>query len=326
VSDTLDLTKFNLHDFSFTSFGWGDTIKTPPGKFLKEFSVDVDLRPGKNLITRISGKLDTIKGIINWEFLSLDPATLQLEDDPMLGFLPPNSTSNAGEGFVSYSVGLKPELKTNSQIKNRASIVFDANKPILTNQFLNTLDMDNPQSQVLPLDATIDSRFPVTWSGSDVGSGINCYSVYVMENDTSLYPWLFNTKLTSSQFEGKVGSRYKFYSLATDNVSLYEKATGYDAQTTVTVHAEEFELVKNELSVFPNPAKESLKIQLRNAPCGVYVVELIGINGNIQHSEIYPDYSLQQGITLNLNECNPGNYIVRVVYGNRNIVRKIMIR
>ncbi len=326
ITDTLDMATFNLPEFGFSQFGWGDTIVSPPGKLLKEFSMDIDLRPARNLITRVSAKLDTIKGIVSWDFSTLNPATMEPEDDPFSGFLPPNNSVGAGEGFVSFSVGMKPELKTGVKIRNRAVIVFDANQPILTNEYVNTLDIDPPLSSVLPLEATTDSRFPVNWSGNDTGSGIAGYSVFVLENDTLLRPWLLNTRLTTSDFEGRVGSKYKFYSLATDNVSLIEKETGYDAQTTVTVHSEEFDLIREELQVYPNPASGKLHIRLRNAPCGMYAVELIRIDGNVQHSELYPDLMIQQGLTLDLTGCNPGSYVVRVIYGDRNIVRKLMIR
>ncbi|MFY9154455.1 MAG: hypothetical protein WAO52_20725, partial [Prolixibacteraceae bacterium] len=261
ISDTLDLSKFDLKEFGFGSFGFGDTILVPNGNKLKEFSMDVDLNPKMNLITRVSGKLDTISGVITWEFISLNPTEMRLEEDPMIGFLPPNNANHAGEGFVSFSVGLKKELGTNDVLKNMASIVFDANKPILTNEFVNTLDLDKPESQVYALDATTDSRFPVAWTGTDNGSGIASYSIYVMENDTSLQVWKQNTTLVTDEFIGNVGSKYKFYSIATDNVSLIESTPGeYDASTHITVHVEEFELKKNELQVFPNPVKDKMTV------------------------------------------------------------------
>ena len=55
------------------------------------------------------------------------PARLEalkmLEEDPFVGFLPPNNTKHAGEGFVSFSSGMKKELTTNAVLKNKASIV-----------------------------------------------------------------------------------------------------------------------------------------------------------------------------------------------------------
>lgn len=327
VTNTLDLTKFDLKEFGFGSFGFGDTILSPSGKKLRQFSMDVDLKPKMNLTARVSGQLDTISGVIKWEFLSLNPTSMQLEEDPFVGFLPPNNTSHAGEGFVSYSVGMKKELGTNAVLKNKASIVFDANSPIVTNEFVNTLDLDQPQSQVYPLDATIDSRFPLAWTGSDVGSGIASYSVYVMENDTALRPWKLNTTLKSAEFIGNVDSKYKFYSVATDNVSLKEAAPSqYDASTHITVDVKEFELKKDELQVFPNPVKDKLNISLLNAPCGMYVVELVGINGQVCYSEIHDDFSISKGIQINVNGMHSGNYMIRLVYGNKLVTRKIVIK
>jgi PKD repeat protein len=327
VTDTLDLTKFDIEEFGFGSFGFGDTICSPNGNKLKEFSMDIDLRPEMNLITRVSGILDTISGVIKWEFISLNPSTLEYEEDPFIGFLPPNNTESAGEGFVSFSVGLKKELGTNSVLKNIASIVFDANKPILTNEYVNKLDLDKPQSQVYPLNETIDSHFPLAWTGSDNGSGIASYTIYVMENDTALRPWKLNTPLNTAEFIGNVGSKYKFYSVATDNVSLFEDSPAqYDASTHITVNVEEFEMKKDEFQVFPNPVKDKLTISLANAPCGMYVVELVGVNGQVYYSEIHDDFSISKGIQIDVNGLQSGNYLVRMVYGNKSVTRKVMIR
>ncbi|MFA9392994.1 MAG: LamG-like jellyroll fold domain-containing protein [Prolixibacteraceae bacterium] len=327
ISDTLDLSKLDISEFGFSSFGWGDTILSPPGNKLKEFSLDIDLRPKIKLINRVSAKLDTMTGIINWEFLSLNSETMNLEEDPFVGFLPPNKTSPEGEGFVSFTVGLKDELGTNSEIKNKASIIFDANEPIITNEYLNTLDLDTPESHVLLLEENTGNRFTVSWTGTDVGSEICDYSIYVMENDTNLYLWQSHIQDTSAFFEGDVGSTYKFYSIATDNVNNLEPESGqFDTQTTITVDVEYFKLIKEELTVFPNPSSENLKVVLRNAPCGMFVIELIGVSGSLYHSQIYDDIDLQNGVNINVKNYNPGQYILKIIYGNRNVSRKILIQ
>ena len=327
ITDTLDLSVFDISEFGFSSFGWGDTILSPPGNKLKEFSMDVDMRPELELITRISARLDTLTGIIKWEFFSLNPATMDLEEDPFLGFLPPNVSSPEGEGFVSFFVGLKEELGTNDEIRNQAAIVFDANEPIITNEYLNTLDMDAPQSQVYPLGATTGNNFPVDWSGSDQGSGIGSYTVYVLENDTLLYPWLTNTQEITAEFVGETGSVYKFYSIATDNVSHREATPeGYDAMTTVIVDVEEFELMKETINVWPNPVKNNLNVNFSNAPCGMYVVELIGANGSVKHSQLYEDRQLHTGITINMSGYPIGNYVLRLVFGNKTETRKVVVQ
>ncbi len=327
ITDTLDLSVFNISKFGFGAFGWGDSIFLPPGNELKEFSMDIDMRPELELITRVSARLDTLTGIIKWEFLSLNPETMDLEEDPLLGFLPSNINSPEGEGFVSFSVGLKEETGTNDEIRNQATIVFDANAPIITNEYLNTLDLDEPQSQVYPLEAIIDSRFRVDWTGSDVGSGINSYTIYVLENDTLLYPWLDNTQEITAEFIGELGSTYKFYSIANDNVGHKEATPDeYDARTTITVDVEEFELMKKNIGIWPNPVKDELKMNFNNAPCGMYVVELIGTNGSVKHSQLYDDRQLQSGITINVSGYVPGNYVLRLVFGSKTETRKVLVQ
>ncbi|MCX6224898.1 MAG: T9SS type A sorting domain-containing protein, partial [Bacteroidia bacterium] len=327
VTDTLDLTKYDLKEFGFGSFGFGDTTLVPDGNKLKAFSRDVDLRPDMNLIARVSGRVDTLTGVIKWEFLSLNPSTLLLEEDPFIGFLPPNNANHAGEGFVSFSVGLKQSLGTNAVLKNKASIVFDANLPIITNEYINTLDLDKPQSQVSSLGATSISKFPVTWGGSDVGSGIASYSVYVLQNDTAFWAWKMNTTLETAEFTGEVGSTYKFYSIARDNVSLMEDVPAqYDASTQIVVHVDEFELKKDELKVFPNPATDKLSVSLRNAPAGLYVVELVGVNGQVYYSKIHDDSTISKGIQIGVEGCSAGQYLVRMVYGNKSVTRKVLIK
>jgi PKD repeat protein len=327
VKDTLDLAKFDLAEFGFGSFGWGDTVFNISGNKLREFSRDIDMRPELELITRVSGSLDTITGIVTWEFHSLNPANLFPEEDPFIGFLPPNKKSPEGEGFVSFSVGLKKELTTHAKIMNKASIVFDQNKPILTNEFVNTLDLDKPESRIYPLDANTGSNFQLAWTGSDKGSGVAGYTIFVLENDTLLYPWKTKTSTLMENFEGKVGSRYKFYSIATDNVSLVEQTPdSYDTQTLVTVDVEQFEKEKINLQVWPNPVKDKLSVVFKGAPCGMYVVELVSTAGVAVHSNLYSDIEFSKGIEIDASGFTPGHYLLRVVFGNKSETRKILIQ
>lgn len=177
VTDTLDVKTLNLDDFAFTSVGWADTIVTIAGEKRTEFSVDVDMRPSQPLIVRASGKLDKETGIVNWMFVTLNPETLDEEEDPDLGFLVPNNEQHQGEGFVTFVVGQKPSLASGTRISNLASIVFDGNAPILTNNFVNAIDADRPQSAAYLLTEE-GNQLKVQWSGSDASSGNAWYDVY----------------------------------------------------------------------------------------------------------------------------------------------------
>src|SRR5262249_10856117 len=159
----------------------------------------VNLRPARNLLVRIDAALDKNTGLLTWRFTSLDPETLQFSGDPLAGFLPPNKNPPEGDGSVLFTVKPKPGPPTGTTIWNRASIVFDANAPIDTPQWCNTTDDTKPTSQVQPLAGTQTTpSFPVQWAGTDQGSGISDYSIFVSENGGPFTAFLSNTTETSA--------------------------------------------------------------------------------------------------------------------------------
>ncbi len=233
ITDQLEASKMDLTTFSFGPISFGDRqVNPPPG--LKQFSTDVDLRPGKNLIVRIAAGLDAT-GRVSWYFGSIDPATGKLTEDPLGGFLPPNATPPQGEGSVVFTVMPKKDLPTGTEIRNKARIVFDLNDPVDTPEWLNTLDNTKPSSQVLPLAATqTSSNFTVQWAGTDEHSGILDYTVFVSEDGGPFTPFLINTTATSGDFTGKPGRTYAFYSIARDQTgNLEDRPPQPDAVTQV---------------------------------------------------------------------------------------------
>lgn len=53
--------------------------------------------------------------------------------------LPPNEEPPEGEGFVRFAILPKPNLPLGTEIRNKASIVFDFNPPILTPEVVHTI-------------------------------------------------------------------------------------------------------------------------------------------------------------------------------------------
>src|SRR5262249_13001413 len=155
---------------------------------------------------------------VTWRFLTRDPVTGDPPQDPLAGFLPPDVTPPEGEGSVVFTVRSAGGLATGAQVSNRATIVFDANDPIDTPQWVNTLDATPPTSQVDGVDAADCSAtdLPVRWSGTDVGSGIQGYTVFVSEDGGPASPIVSATDATSAPFTGQLGRTYAFYSVARD--------------------------------------------------------------------------------------------------------------
>jgi hypothetical protein len=233
VTDQLNAQTMDVTTFSFGPIWFGaSTVVPPPG--LSQYTTNVDLRPAQNLIVRIDAALDKTTALLTWRFTSIDPATLQLTQDAAAGFLPPNVSPPAGEGGVVFNVNQKVGLASGAQIQNQANVVFDKNAPIATPVWMNTLDVTPPVTSMQALPATESSTtFTVQWSGSDAGSGIQDYTVYVSKDGGSFSPFATATTSTSAAFTGVAGSTYAFYSVGRDFVGNVESKTVADTTTRI---------------------------------------------------------------------------------------------
>jgi VCBS repeat-containing protein len=196
--------------------------------------------PVMPLVVDVDAGIDISTGEVFCTLECADLSTGYYPNDVFAGFLPPDQDSIAfpdplntnrmihpGEGHISFSVTPVPNLPTGTEIRNEASIVFDWNAPIVTNEVLNTIDAAGPTSQVDPLPAQVPTTdCTVSWSGHDdaTGSGIASYDIYVSDNAGPYTLWLDDTTATSGDFAGAAGHTYSFYSIAIDLVGHAESA------------------------------------------------------------------------------------------------------
>lgn len=233
ITDTLnanlDPTTLTLGPITFPN-----QVIRPPSIPLSviPFTTTADLRPTTNLLVKITVAVNTSTGVLTWNFQSLDPATNQPPTDPLAGFLPPGA-----EGSVFFTAMPKSDVGTGTVIQNTATVVFDVNSPINTPIWSNTIDNTAPTSKVSALPPTEETHvFPVQWSGTDVGAGIQDFTIYVSDNGGPFTLWLTNTTGTQGMYSGTGGHTYAFYSIARDLVGNFESAkTVAEATTQVIV-------------------------------------------------------------------------------------------
>lgn len=72
VTDQLDSSKVDLSTFRFGVISFGNNRFIPPAG-QNSFTTNIDLRPAKNLIVKVTGSLNPVTGIVSWKFNSLDP-------------------------------------------------------------------------------------------------------------------------------------------------------------------------------------------------------------------------------------------------------------
>jgi len=154
---------------------------------------------------------------------------------------------------VIRSDGLEISVGTNAWTTDRTFVgvgqrpvnenrlhLLDYNSPGTYTLYYETIpaaDQVPPQSSVAALPTNSTQQIPLQWNGSDAGgSGIAWYDVYVSANGSQFVPWLQKTHLNGAIFQGVMGVRYAFYSVATDNAGNQEAPHSIpDAETLVSL-------------------------------------------------------------------------------------------
>jgi murein DD-endopeptidase MepM/ murein hydrolase activator NlpD len=134
----LDWATLELVDLTFSS----QTIAISTGQY--EFSTRF-IPPIASVVGSVQGqmaidvnaKLDPKTGLLEWRLRAIDTATDEPPEDARAGFLPPENGTGRGQGHVSFLIKPKPGVALGTRITNKASIVFDTNAPIGTNEVWN---------------------------------------------------------------------------------------------------------------------------------------------------------------------------------------------
>ncbi len=137
--------------------------------------------------------------------------------------LPPNVVAPEGEGWVEFSVDLKSGLTDGTQLKNKATIIFDKNYPIETNEFVNTLDLTPPVTTMSRVEKVEGDSVKVVCESADTGSGVESYLLFAAKDDGE-YEYqgqYFANEMICAAVNG--GEGYKFYVLAVDGVGNTEQ-------------------------------------------------------------------------------------------------------
>lgn len=233
VTDILD-DDLDLTTFSFTGAGFGGHTDSFDSGAV--FWQDVDLRPDQDVVVQIQGWLEEETRTVTVTFRGLDPDTWELHPD---GFLPPNHSPPEGEGFVSFSIAPIADLPSGTEIDNEATIVFDVNPPMQTNETYLVVDTDPPASAVGTLASVQpNTTFAVPFTATDAVSGVRRVELWYAdplgspgdEKAAVITVGDYGYKLagttdaggTQIEFAGQAGYEYRFFTVAVDVVGNRE--------------------------------------------------------------------------------------------------------
>ena len=325
IRDTLDADRFDLSSIELEEVVIADSVFTAFTRS-STYAQQVAL-PHLNVVVRITGEVDT-NGVLVWEFISLDPVTLEEILDPFVGFLPPNQTSPEGEGHVQFSIRLKTAPEDGQLVQNKASIFFDANEPIKTNTFANRFDLQPPSTFVSLAEAeTTDTLLQLQMNGSDARSGVEYYQIwYAADMDT--FSLLGETSQDTFTFAAEPGTEYHFYSIGVDQVGNREAPPANpDASVNVVVRNPALESPVSYLTLEPNPADQFVTVQFQTRASGPVTIELINAYGQLVRQRVVDSrYHTPALERLRVADLAPGVYMLGVRQGDRQAFRRLVIR
>lgn len=208
----------NPASFSLGEFGFSNmTFQVPANR--TTYSTVLNLEDSIGVDVEVTGGLDFVNNEIFWVFQSIDPATGLPPYDPFAGYLPVNDSTGIGEGFVKYIISPQSSAQTGDTVAAQASIVFDVNAAIVTNNYKNVIDAYAPASRLDSIPANVDSVFSITVDANDDtgGVGASSFDLYVSENNGPYTLFAQAIPVDSAyEFTGNPGSGYCMFSRAID--------------------------------------------------------------------------------------------------------------
>jgi hypothetical protein len=196
-------------------------VEAPPGQ--RFFQTEVQMREEDGgLRVQILAGVDITTGQVTFRLTAIDPQTGEPPTSPLLGILPPNNEQREGEGFVTFRVKPKRTVPTGTVITNRATIVFDTEEPLTTNEVFNTIDALPPTTSV-EVSACLHEPSLRLWCAGRVRTmrvalgcvRTRCGCRWTVE---PFRVWLNDVTITQAPFDAQSGCHtYAFYVTASDN-------------------------------------------------------------------------------------------------------------
>ncbi len=316
--DTLNPAKFVFSTFKLLQFTIADSIYYLPS-FRQAMTIDVGLKTRQDMKLRFAASFDTLTGILRADYFSIDTSGHVLPADSLDGFLPPDVDGVSGTGSIGYAVYGRP-LNTLDTFSNRAFIYFDANAPIPTNTWVNTIDTTSPTSKILSAIVIDDTTAKLTVASSDVGSGVLYNELFVKRAGDTTFQNIGVFYGDTVRFTGKHDSTYALYVKAVDNVTNQEERPD-TAEISITLNKDSSVVQPGfNVRLVPNPVSNALYVQ--NNSGDVLMMMLYDAMGRkLETATILPGTT-----TINMSAFSNGMYVVQLIdkTNNKTTVTKIM--
>lgn len=262
--------------------------------------------------TSVSGR------VLHWEVTGIE--------------LPPNVNPPEGEGYVQFSVEPVAGLQSGTILSNRAIIVFDVNDPIVTDTYVNTLDLGSPVTSLEPLESQLPAdSIAVRWQAIDGvdESGVQSTTVFA-SRDGGRFEAVGVSYGDSLLVAVEPGHEYSFYALSKDAVGNVEQ----QRPALVTTHvvsgvATEDEALPFVFSLdpnYPNPFNPVTTIRFSLPEHGQTRLNVYDVTGRLVAKLV--DGMLPAGpqyIAWDARNMASGVYFYRLIQGNQIQTRPMVL-
>lgn len=269
----------------------------------------VKFGPTSHSDSKYHWKMERIGNILKWDIEGIE--------------LPPNKTPPEGEGFVSFSVDLRNDLKSGTVVENRATIVFDINPPITTNKWKNILDLEAPKTIMNAIKyANGDSIINISCTSNDNanGSGAGKYAYFVSVNNEP-FKSIGESFQNSIQYpvSQKVKNNYRFYALASDNVNNAEHVVPQIVELkSIPLSNQLDELFNGAIQIYPNPTSGIVSVEFSVADECKVELKLYSVTGElIKNTGSMPFAPGQHQIKTDISNLKQGIYFAQVMVGKK---------
>jgi PKD repeat protein len=307
IVDTLDMTKLDLSRIEMNFLQIADSIFNVHVS-ASHYEMDIHLTTlPAGYFVRYVYDFNVETGVMTHSFATYDSLNFDVINDPSLGFLPPNINGSEGELAVGYEVWPVANISHLDVIRNKASIVFDANQTIETPFYINTIDAVKPISTITDaLIAGNDSTAVLHFAGVDAHSLVKDYFLSVSENNGPYQLLLGSIPKDSVIFAGNVGNHYDFKLQARDYANnIEDMPAAADASIDFVSNVNE---VNTHIALFsfPNPVQNQLNLKF-SPPAANGQIRLFDTLGN----EVFIRSKVSgTQLTLGLENLASGVYVL----------------
>lgn len=233
--------------------------------------------------------------------------------------LPDSTTDEPGSnGHLVFAIKPKAGYAHKTPIHNKAGIVFDVNKPIITNTVESNLLKSLPVKAATITFATYvsDKKVRVEWK--DVAQNVDSLVLERSVNDTLNFSPIFETDQVVKFYEDAAVDKANDYYYRLRTFNPYEGAvSNMDTAKFVVGRGS----IQNALNIYPNPADDLLTIEMPESE-GPFHITLIDMTGKV----VLLETANGSRKSIDVSQLTSGQYRVRIETNGKTYSDKIQIK